>query len=382
MPKRKRNPYQLTDEEKLAVVDLYAQFHTTSQVVDEVMRWKPDAAAGDIDKDRKHVRDAIRTCNPKSSVFSFQIALTAKRAEFLAESKGSLVAAVCETADAFAQGLSEIKFDFSSVTANDLPKIVFALKSLVELMTQMGITIRQDINHSVRFGERLDQHPKNRAGDALTPYPETRREFWAESEAFELAKSNQIETGTGRNAQDVDAGVYPSNYEIPDVYVKQLWEMFCKNGHEKLPSIKQMRRELDDPELYEEVYGEDAVSFEKILEIRRSLLSDDWKSYTPNRRNEEAEFHHSIHSDEAKKLEEAIASGKLDLSSINQNKNVSQSNETAKLDSLIDILSGKKSKNGKHGAADANNGAPPTRNAETAADLTPKDKAQNNAHPT
>ena len=187
MPKRKTNPYQLTDDEKLAVVDSYAQFRTTSQIVDQVMGWKPNAATGDTEKDRKHVRDAIRTCNPKSSAFSFQIALTAKRAEYLAERKGSLVAAVCQTADAFAQGLSDIKFDFSSVTATDLPKIVFALKSLVELMSQMGISVKNDISTAVRFGYRLDEHPANRVdGDAS--YGLTRRETWAKAEPYELAK--------------------------------------------------------------------------------------------------------------------------------------------------------------------------------------------------
>ncbi len=382
MPKRKRNPYQLTDEEKLDVVDLYAQFYTTSQVVDEVMRWKPDATTGDLDKDRKYVRDAIRTCNPKSSVFSFQIALTAKRAQYLAEKKGTLVAAVCETAAAFAHGLSEIRFDFSTVTVSELPKIVFALKSLVELLTQMGITVRQDINHAVRFSERLDQHPENKAGDGLVPYPDTRRSTWAASEPFELAKSNQIETGTGRDAQHVNGGVYPLDYEIPDVYVKELWEMLCKNGHKKLPSIKQMRRELDNPELYEEVFGGDAISFEELLEIYRSLLSDDWKSYTPNRRDEEIKINREANSDESKKLAEAILSGKVDLSSIFQNENVPQSTDTAKLDSLLGTLSRRNSKNGKHGAADANNDPPPTRAAETAAELPPKDKAQNNANPT
>ena len=382
MSKRKRNPYHLTDEEKLAVVDLYAQFHTTSQVVDEVMQWKPDAATGDLAKARKHVRDAIRTCNPKSSAFSFQIALTAKRAEYLAEKSGTLVAAVCETADAFAQGLSEIRFDFSSVTPNDLPKIVFALKSLVELMSQMGITIRQDINHAVRFGERLDRHPKEKAGDYSIPYPDTRREMWAESESYELAKSHQIETGTGRNNHHVDGSVYPLNYEIPDVYVKELWEMLCKNGLEKLPSIKQMRRDLDDPELYEEVFGSDAVSFEKVLEIYRSVLSDDWESYTANQRKEEVKLIRFIYSDEAKRLEEALLAGKLDLSSILQNKNKSHSTDTSKIDSLLHALSGTKSKNGKRGTVDANNGPLSTSDAETTADLPPKDKAQNNAHPT
>ena len=381
MAKRKTNPYQLTDEEKLAVVDLYAQFHTTPQVIDEVMRRKPNAATGDIDKDRKYVRDAIRTCNPKSSVFSFQIALTAKRAEYLAEKKGSLVAAVCETAAAFALGLSEIRLDFSSVTANDLPKIVFALKSLVELMTQMGITVRQDINHAVAFSERLDQHPKNKAGSRFIPYAGTRRETWAESEPYELAKSNQIETDTGRNSEDVDAGVYPSNYEIPDVYVKELWEMLCKNGHDKLPSIKQMRNDLDNDERYEAVFGGNNISFEEMLETYRLLLSDEWKSYTPNRRAEEISIHLEANSDENKKFAEAILSGKVDLSSIFQNENVPHSTEPAKLDSLIDTLSGTKSKNGKRGTANAKNGPPPTRAAENAADIPPKDKAQNNAHP-
>ena len=378
MLKRKSNPYQLTDEEKLAVVDLYAQFHTTSQVVDEVIRWKPNAATGDIDKDRKHVRDAIRTCNPKSSAFSFQIALTAKRAEYLAEKKGTLVAAVCETAHAFAQGLSDIRFDFSPVTANDLPKIVFALKSLVELMTQMGITVRQDINHSVRFGERLDQHPKNKTGDDSILYVETRREMWAESEPFELAKSHQIETGTGRNAEHVDAGVYPLNYEIPDVYVKELWEMVYGDTDGKTPSVKQMRSDLDDPELNEEVFGGNAMSFEEVLGIYRLMLSDDWKSYTPNRRKEEVELHRFINSDEAKKLEEAISAGKLDLSSVFQNKEVSQSTDSAMLDSLVDTLSGTKSKNGKRSGVDGNNGPPPNRAAETATNLPLKDNAPNN----
>ena len=41
MKKRKKDPYQLTDEEKLAVIDLYARFQTTSQVVEQVMDWKP-----------------------------------------------------------------------------------------------------------------------------------------------------------------------------------------------------------------------------------------------------------------------------------------------------------------------------------------------------
>ena len=283
MTKRKRNPYQLTDEEKLAVVDLYAQFQTTSQVVDQVMKWKPHAATGDTEKDRKNVRDAIRTCNPKSSVFSFQIALMARRAEYLAEKKGTLVAAVCDTAQALAEGLSGIKFDFSSVTVSDLPQIVSALKEMSELMEGMGITVKQDISQAVRFGEKLDQRPKHKIeGMQSSAYLETRREMWAESEAYELGKSTQIETGAGRDAEYVGADIYPSNYVIPDVHVKDLWEILgfsSENG--KLPTVKQMREELDDPELYEEIYGGDAGSFEERLDTYRKLLSDGWDSYTP-----------------------------------------------------------------------------------------------------
>ncbi len=382
MPKRKTNPYQLTDEEKLAVVDMYAQYRTTETVVDEVMRWKPNATTGDADKDRKYVRDAIRTCNPKSSVFSFQIALTAKRAEYLAEGDGALVAAVCETAHAVAEGIPGIKFDFTSVTPKDLPKIVSALKELFELMTAMGITVKQDISEPVRFGRRLDEHPEHRRDELFVPYNETRREMWRQSEPYELAKSKQVETGTGRSAEHLDAGVYPENYEIPDVHVKELWKMVYGDTDGITPSVKQMRSDLANPELYEEEFGGDAMSFEEVLEIYRSMLSDDWRSYTPNRRKEEVELHHLINSDEAKKLEEAISAGKLDLSSVFQNKEVSQSTDTAMLDSLVDTLSGTKSKNSKRGTADAYNGPPSTRAAETAADLPLKEKHPNNGHAT
>ena len=296
MTKRKRNPYQLTDEEKLAVVDLYAQFQTTQQVVDQVMKWKPHAATGDTEKDRKNVRDAIRTCNPKSSVFSFQIALTARRAEYLAEKNGALVAAVCDTAQALAEGLSSIKFDFSSVTVSDLPQIVSALKEMSELMEGMGITVKQDISEAVRFGEKLDQHPKHDIEGMLSStYLETRRETWAESEAYELGKSTQIETGAGRNAYDIDADIYPSNYVIPDVHVKELWEMLCISGNGKVPTVKQMREELDDDELYEEIYSEDGcISFEEQLNRYRKLLSDSWDSYTPERKDWHDDFNRDM----------------------------------------------------------------------------------------
>ena len=296
MKKRKKNPYQLTDEEKLAVVNLYAQFQTTSQIVDQVMYWKPHATTGDTEKDRKHVRDAIRTCNPKSSAFSFQIVLTARRAEYLAEKKGTLVAAVCDTAQALAEGLSGIKFDFSSVPVNDLPKIVAALKDMVELMEEMGITVKQDISEAVRFGEKLDQYPKHEIrGMESSTYAKTRRETWAESEAYELGKSTQIETGTGRDGYDIEYDIYPSNYVIPDVHIKVLWEMLCASGNGKVPTVKQMREELDDPELYDEVYSEDGhPSFEEMLKRYQKWLSDEWTSYTAEQKNWHDDFNRDM----------------------------------------------------------------------------------------
>lgn len=296
MKKRKKNPYQLTDEEKLAVVDLYAQFQTTSQVVDQVMGWKPQAATGDAEKDRKNVRDAIRTCNPKSSVFSFQIALIARRAEYLAEKKGTLVTAVCDTAQALAEGLSGIKFDFSSVPVNNLPTIVAALQDMVKLMQEMGITLKRDISEAIRFSEKLDQYPKlNIDGLDRSTYATTRREMWAESEAYELGKSTQIETGSGRDANDTEGDIYPSNYAIPDVHVKVLWEMLCASANGKVPTVKQMREELDDPELYDEVYSEDGPpSFEEMLKRYQHWLSDGWTSYTPEQKNRYDDFNRDM----------------------------------------------------------------------------------------
>ena len=266
MKKRKKNPYQLTDEEKLAVVDLYAQFQTTSQIVDQVIGWKSHATTGDIEKDRKHVRDAIRTCNPKSTAFSFQVSLTAKRAEYLAERKGTLVAAVCDTAQALAEALSSIKFDFSSVPVSDLPKIVAALKEMIELMEGLGIKVNKDISQAVQFGERLNK-------DSRYCTSENHPEMGTIVESYELGRSTQIETDTGRSADDIHDDTYPSNYVIPDVHVKELWQQLCSSENGKTPTVKQMRKDLDNPKLYEEVYGEEGYgSFEQQLDEYRSLV--------------------------------------------------------------------------------------------------------------
>jgi hypothetical protein len=366
MTKRKTNPYQLTDDEKLAVVELYAQNRTTSHVVDQVMRWKPNAATGDIDKDRKYVRDAIRTCNPKSSAFSFQIALTARRAEYLAEGDGALVAAVCETAHAVAEGIPHIKFDFTSVTPKDLPNFVSALKELFELMTAMGITVTQDISESVRFGQRLDEHPENRRDELFVPYNETRREMWGQSEPYELAKSKQIETGTGRSAEHLDAGVYPENYEIPDVHVTELWETLHGSGDGKLPSIKQMRCDLDDTELFEKVFGGHDVSFEHRLELYRMLLSHDWDSLTPKW----TEWRRQAFADALQKLRKPTA------------RETDGTYDSEKEEHPTQAPSAVESNNGDRSADDTGEGPPPIRAVETAADLAPKEKHPNNGHAT
>ena len=80
--------------------------------------------------------------------------------------------------------------------------------------------------------------------------------------------------------------IYPSNYVIPDVHIKVLWEMLCASGNGKVPTLKQMREELDDPELYDEVYSEDGPpSFEEMLKRYQKWLSDEWTSYTPEQKN-------------------------------------------------------------------------------------------------
>ena len=158
------------------------------------------------------------------------------------------------------------------------------LKEMVELMKGLGITIRQDISEAVRFGETLDQYPKQETeGMQPSTYLDTRREMWAASEGYELGKSTQIETGTGRDTHDIE-GSYPSNYVIPDVHIKVLWDLFCISENAKVPTVKQMREELDDPELYDFVYGEEGISFEEMLRRYQLWLSDGWSSYTPERK--------------------------------------------------------------------------------------------------
>ena len=238
---RNPNPYRLNADEKLAVVDLYARFATTTQVIDEVIRWKPDATTGDPKKDRKYVTDAIRTCNPNTSVFSHQVTLTARRAEYLAETHGALVNAVSSIASTLSTELAELKFDFSTVSVVDLPKIVTTLKDLQSLMKELGMTNDAAISEAVDFRRRLDEYPENENGD---PMEQTRRELLEETEDYEAIVSEQIDNGTNRNYIDIDIDYYPKNYEFPDFIVENAWRALFAADKRKPPSIAQMRKEI------------------------------------------------------------------------------------------------------------------------------------------
>ena len=283
--KRNRNPYLLTTDEKLAVVDLYAQFATTPQVIDEVIKWKPEAATDDDAKDRKNATDAIRTCNPHSSAFSFQIALQARRAEYLSEQSGGLVTAISSMVSTLKAQLPNMQLDLSAVDLADLPKIVNALKDLHSLMKQMGITNKPEISEAIDFGKRLDEYPKC---EFMVAHDETRRELLAETENHEATMSEQIDNGTNRSPEDIEDGMYPDNYVFPDCMIEGAWQELCSDGTGKKPSISQMRKEIKqitepdgkipgDEEYY---WWDETSSLESRLENMRQYLSSDSQSYT------------------------------------------------------------------------------------------------------
>ena len=283
--KRKRNPYLLTTDEKLAVVDLYARFATTTQVIDEVMKWKPEAATGDEAKDRKNATDAIRTCNPHSTVFSFQVTLQAQRAEYLAEQSGGLVTAVSSMVSTLKAQLPNMQLDLSAVDLADLPKIVNALKDLHSLMKGMGITNKSEISEAIDFGSRLDEYPKS---ELMVARDETRRQTLAETENHEAVMSEQIDKGTNRSPEDIEDGMYPDNYVFPDCMIEGAWQELCSDGIRKQPSISQMRKEIEernapdgkiscDEEYY---WWDEILSLEERLDYGRKYLSSDWSSYT------------------------------------------------------------------------------------------------------
>jgi hypothetical protein len=283
--KRNRNPYLLTTDEKLAVVDLYARFATTTQVIDEVMKWKPEAATGDDAKNRKNTTDAIRTCNPNSSVFSFQVTLQAQRAEYLAEQSGGLVTAVSSMVSTLKAQLPNMQLDLSAVDLADLPKIVNALKDLHSLMKEMGITNKSEISEAIDFGSRLDEYPKC---ESMVARDETRRQTLAETENHEAVMSEQIDKGTNRSPEDIEDGMYPDNYVFPDCMIEGAWQELCSDDIRKKPSISQMRKEIEeisapdgkiscDAEYY---WWDEILSLESRLDYGRQYLSSDWSSYT------------------------------------------------------------------------------------------------------
>lgn len=54
-------------ELRLKIVELYAQGHTTSAIVDAIYRGRPEATRG---VPRAKIREAIRTCNPNHHKFA------------------------------------------------------------------------------------------------------------------------------------------------------------------------------------------------------------------------------------------------------------------------------------------------------------------------
>ena len=298
--KRNRNPYLLTTDEKLAVVDLYAQFATTAQVIDEVIKWKPEAATDDDAKDRKNATDAIRTCNPHSNAFSFQIALQARRAEYLAEQSGGLVTAVSSMVSLLKAQLPNMQLDLNAVDLVDLPKIVNALKDLHSLMKQMGITNKPEISEATDFGKRLDEYP------GIAHY-ETRRQLLAETEEYEVAMAEQIDNGTNRSHHHIEIEIYPADYVFPDCMIEDAWETLCSDGTGKKPSISQMRKEIEEttapdgkiPWDDEHYWWEDINSLEDRLDCMRQHLSRDSRSYTSyenerQRRQAESEWREGL----------------------------------------------------------------------------------------
>lgn len=306
--KQNKNPYLLNPDEKLAVVNLYARFATTTQVIDEVIKWKPEATTGDPKKDRKYATDAIRTCNPNSSAFSYQVTLTARRAEYLAETQGTYVTIVSSIVSTLSTALAELKFDFSTVSVADLPKIVTALKDLHSLMEQLGTTNNAAVSEAVDFHRRLDEYPEDQNGD---PMEQTRREMLEETETYESIVSEQIDNGTNRNHIDIDIDRYPENYEFPDFIVEKVWKVQFAADKRKPPSIAQMRKEIleaasPDGKINGKHWSELAgFSVEKRLDQRRGYLSHRRRSVPASKIKKSWEEHGKRKADSAIPLDKA-----------------------------------------------------------------------------
>ena len=290
---RKRNPYRLTPDEKIAVVDLYARFQTSEEVIDTVMTWKPEAATGDTTKDRKNVTDAIRTCNPNSRVFSFHVALQARRAEYLSERSGTFVAAISEFLSKLTAAMPDIEFDFKTVSAKELPKLVSALNTLFTLMRLIDMNPYAEVARARTFNRKLDEYPQRSVDDPTQTLTNTRREMLADAEAFETIHAEQIEDGTARSAEEIMAKAYPQNYVFPDFIVQEVWEELTGNYDiPKKPSPSQMLKEISehtkpngqliDKDYQGEYWWELVNNFEARLADYRQYLSSDWGSQSPS----------------------------------------------------------------------------------------------------
>lgn len=290
---RKRNPYRLTADEKIAVVDLYAHFQTSEIVIDTVMSWKPEASTGDTVKDRKNVTDAIRTCNPNSRAFSFHVVLQERRAAYIAERSGTFVATVSEMLSKLTAAIPTLEFDFKTVSVTELPKLVSALNNLFSLMKSLNIAPSAEIAEARTFSRKLDEYPQRFPDNPIQTLSNTRREMLVDAEVFETIHAEQIEDGTARSAEEISSQVYPKNYVFPDLIVQAVWEELTGNYDiPKKPSPSQMLKEISehtkpngqliDEDYQGEYWWELVNNFEERLANYRQYLSSEWASQSSN----------------------------------------------------------------------------------------------------
>ncbi len=327
---RKCNPYRLTADEKLAVVELYARFATSEEVIDTVMSWKPQATTGDTAKDKKYVTDAIRTCNPNSRVFSFHVALQERRAAYLSERSGTFVATVSDMLSKLAAAIPDLEFDFKMVSVTELPKLVSALKALFSLMTAINIAPFSEVAKARNFSSKLDEYPQHSPENPHNIQINTRREMLAEAEALETIHAEQMENGTARSADDISEGRYPQNYVFPDLIVELVWEELTGNYDvPKKPSCSQMLKDISertnaDGQFIDgahegEYWWELVADFETRLTEHRQHLSSEWSSLSPAKKKLRAEVTKKVYMETA--LSDAKALG-IDLNAMGDRKNV------------------------------------------------------------
>ena len=327
---RKRNPYRLTADEKLAVVELYARFATSEEVINTVMNWKPQATTGDTAKDKKYVTDAIRTCNPNSRVFSFHVALQERRAAYLSERSGTFVTTVADMLSKLAAAIPDLEFDFKTVSVTELPKLVSALNDLFSLIKTINMDPSSEVAKARTFSHKLDEYPQRSPEEPYHILVDTRRELLAEAEALETVHAEQMEDGTARSTNHILADIYPQNYVFPDVIVEQAWEEITGNYDiPKKPSRSQMLKDISEhtnaegrliDEAHEGDYWWELVKdFEARLTDHRQYLSSEWTSLSPAEGKLREEIAKKVYMEAA--LSEAEALG-IDLEAMGHRKYV------------------------------------------------------------